>query len=280
MNPIGIMQGRLSPPLRGQIQSFPSGSWREEFPLASQAGLDCIEWVYEAETETANPLFSMDGIEEIRLVAKRSGIAVSSICADYYMVERLVSPNGEPRKSALIHLAELLDRSGRLGVRYIVLPFVDASSLKSEGEIAGLMKVLHSMIPVAERTGVEVHLETDFRPTLLRKLLDEVQHHLIKANYDIGNSACLGWDPMEELNLIGPFLGSVHVKDRLLAGPSVQLGAGAADFQTSFRQIQLADFGGPLILQAARKNDISEFELAVHNRRFVESQWTMVFEGN
>ena len=31
---IGIMQGRLSKPLNGKIQSFPKNSWKDEFYLA------------------------------------------------------------------------------------------------------------------------------------------------------------------------------------------------------------------------------------------------------
>ena len=42
MNPIGIMQGRLSPAVDGRIQSFPVETWRQEFELARQAG--CAAW--------------------------------------------------------------------------------------------------------------------------------------------------------------------------------------------------------------------------------------------
>jgi len=274
------MQGRLSPPVAGRIQSFPGGLWREEFALAKLAGLDCIEWVYEAETEKTNPLFSLDGLAKVRSLAQSSGVAVSSICADYYMLGKLVGDEGAPCEASVEHLANLLDRSARLGIKYIVLPFVDSSSLKSTREITGLARVLHSIIPVAEQVGVELHLETDLNPILLRELLSSVSHPMVKANYDIGNSASLGWDPKEELTLIGPFLGSVHVKDRLRHGHTVQLGEGAADFRTCFRQLQRIDFRGPLILQAARREGISELDLAVNNKRFVQEQWAMSMEGN
>ncbi len=41
--PLGIMQGRLVPPVDGKIQAFPAGSWERELLLARQAGLDLIE---------------------------------------------------------------------------------------------------------------------------------------------------------------------------------------------------------------------------------------------
>ena len=43
MNPrIGIMQGRLSKPLNGEIQSFPKDSWESEFYLAKDMNVSKI----------------------------------------------------------------------------------------------------------------------------------------------------------------------------------------------------------------------------------------------
>jgi len=273
-NLIGIMQGRLSPPIGGRIQSFPVDTWREEFSLAREPGLHCIKWIYEKETEAVNPLRTDRGIAEIRRLAEDSGIAVCSICADYYMTERLVAPDGVPREQAVEHLIWLLGRAGLLNIKYMVLPFVDASSLQSDQEIDGLLAVLESVVPSAETAGVELHLETDLKPADLVTALRTISHYLVRANYDIGNSASLGHDPMEELELLGPWLGSVHIKDRMLGGGTVPLGTGAADFPTCFRLIYSSGFRGPFILQTAREEDFSEVELAIRNRCFVESQVT------
>ena len=164
MNAIGIMQGRLSPPVGGRIQSFPVNTWCEEFSLAREAGLDCIEWLYQKETEPVNPLRTDAGVAEIRRLAEDLGVAVWSVCADYYMSERLVASDGIPRGDAVKHLRWLVGRAALLGVRYIVLPFVDESSLRSPQEVEGLLAVLKSVLPVAEQDGVELHLETDLAP--------------------------------------------------------------------------------------------------------------------
>lgn len=279
MNPIGIMQGRLSPPIGGRIQSFPVGTWREEFSLAREAGLECIEWIYEADTEAANPLRTGDGVAKIRKRVESSGVAVWSVCADYYMAERLVAPDGAPREAVVEHLMWLVEHASLLGARYVVLPFVDASSLQPPQEIEGLLAVLRSVMPAIEQAGVELHLETDLQAVDLVTVLESVSHPLIRANYDIGNSAALRHDPVEELMLLGPWLGSVHIKDRVLGGGTVPLGTGSADFPTCFRLIGAADFRGPFILQAAREEGLSEVELAIRNRRFVEKQFAAVASG-
>jgi hexulose-6-phosphate isomerase len=272
MNPIGIMQGRLSPLIGGCIQSFPADTWREEFSLAREVGLDCIEWIYEADTEAVNPLRTGEGIAEIHRLSEASGVAVRSICADYYMVNRLTASNGAVQGKVVDHLRWLLERAGGLGTRSIVLPFVDASSLQSTQEVEGLLAVLKAVLPAAERANVELHLETDLKPGTLIALLESLNHPLIRANYDIGNSAALGHDPVEELTLLGPWLGSVHVKDRILGGSTVPLGTGAADFPTCFRLIYAAGFRGPFILQTAREDGVSEVELAIRNRWFVQEK--------
>lgn len=264
------MQGRLSPPAGGQIQSFPVETWRDEFARAREAGLDRIEWIYETGTDGVNPLGTDAGIAEMQRLAASSGVGVWSVCADYYMAERLVAPDGVPVERNVQRLEWLLDRAGRLGARYIVLPFVDSSSLKSSVEILGLRQVLHLVTPFAEQAGVELHLETDLPPRDLEALLKEISHPLVRANYDIGNSASLGHNPTEELTLLGPWLGSVHVKDRVLGGSTVPLGTGAADFPTCFHLICAAGFRGPYMLQTAREEGPSEVELAIRNRRFVE----------
>ena len=56
MNKIGFMQGRLSPLVNNQIQSFPFKYWLNEFPLANQLGISCIEWTLDYPKLHQNPL--------------------------------------------------------------------------------------------------------------------------------------------------------------------------------------------------------------------------------
>jgi len=273
MNPIGILQGRLSPPVNGRLQAFPVASWRAEFARAHEAGLACIEWVYEQETESENPLRTDAGVAEIRRLASETGVAVWSVCADYYMTERLISRGGVPQAKPMAHLAWLIGRIGSLQARYLVLPFVDASSLVSPREREALATFLKTVAPAAEAAGVELHLETDLTPSEVVRLMEGLGEPSVRLTYDIGNSAALGRDPAEELPAIQPWLGSVHVKDRLFHGQSVPLGSGAADFRRCFGFLHEADFQGPLLLQAAREAGLSEVQLAIRNRQFVEAHF-------
>jgi L-ribulose-5-phosphate 3-epimerase len=270
MNPIGIMQGRLSPPVDGKIQSFPADTWQREFDLAAEVGLDCIEWIYETGTDHANPLRTGNGIREIEDVANATGVAVQSVCADYYMADRLVLPDGGIGERALAHLKALVARVADLGAQHIVLPFVDSSSLGSRSEVDGLLRVLEAALPDAEAASVELHLETDLKPAALVGILDRASHPMLRANYDTGNSASLGYDPKEELTDLASHLGSVHIKDRMLGGTTVPLGQGSADLPACFRLIHAAGYEESFILQAAREAGLSEPALATRNVAFVQ----------
>jgi L-ribulose-5-phosphate 3-epimerase len=269
VNPIGIMQGRLSPPSRGRIQSFPADTWREEFAAAGRAGLVCIEWIYEVETEAANPLAHDEGLREMLRHAKESGVGVHSICADYYMVDRLVDDDGLDRGRAVDHLRWLISRASLLESWYVVLPFVDASSLRTDQQRQGVRKVLERALPVAEDAGVELHLETDLAPASLAQLLLEFDTASLRANLDTGNSASLGHNPDDELRYLASWLGSVHIKDRVRGGGTVPLGTGDAMLPRYFQLFQEAGYRRPYILQAARTTEVEEETWAVHNRDLV-----------
>src|SRR5690349_15173699 len=82
---IGIMQGRLVPPVEDRIQAFPREHWSEEFPNAAAARLDSIEWIYDTYGLGANPIETDAGIDKILQLSRTHQIAVRSVCADYFM---------------------------------------------------------------------------------------------------------------------------------------------------------------------------------------------------
>jgi L-ribulose-5-phosphate 3-epimerase len=272
---IGIMQGRLLPPFEGRFQSFPAERWRDEFESARTAGLDTIEWIYERYHEADNPVATDDGIAEIERLSRQFGVAVRSICADYYMQACLIV-NGEPSGERVEHLKWLLTRAETMGLIYVILPFVDQSALRTANDKRALRDVLTEILPHAGRRGVELHLETDFPPLPFAELLGELNHPMLKANYDIGNSAALGFDPTEELTRLRPWLGSVHVKDRVRGGGTVPLGTGNADLPTCFRLIQEAGYARPYIMQVARDRDGGEVAWARSNRTYIERQLALL----
>jgi L-ribulose-5-phosphate 3-epimerase len=269
MRGVGIMQGRLLPPVEGRIQAFPAGQWAEEFPRAREAGLTAIEWIYETHGRSGNPLCTDEGISHMQALGAAEGVAVRSVCADYFMELPLVRVTDRERAERLAHLGWLIERCRLARIGRIVLPFVDASSLRTADEQDQLVETLAEIVPVAEAAGVELHLETSLGPAAFGAFLDRVPHRSIRVNYDSGNSASLGYHPVEEFAAYGERIGSVHVKDRVRGGSTVPLGTGDADFPAFFEGLGALRYQGDIILQAARGAPGAEVEWARQNRDFV-----------
>jgi hexulose-6-phosphate isomerase len=110
---------------------------------------------------------------------------------------------------------------------------------------------------LAKDLDIKISLETDLSPIAFKELLEQIDLNFIQANYDIGNSASLGYDPEEELDAYGQRILNVHVKDRKLGGTTVPLGTGSADIQGVFQKLNEIGYAGGITMQAARgENDI------------------------
>lgn len=271
---LGIMQGRLLPPAGDRIQQFPWRDWPLEFALAGQAGLDAIEWIYEEDAALGpNPLSTDEGIRQIRLLCERHAVRVSSVCADYFMDHPLLRAAPSAVEERLDRLKWLMDRAALMGAQHIVLPFVDASHISTPEEADAVASALRAVLPRAEATGVEVHLETSLPPHRVAELLDAVPHPLVKLNYDSGNSASLGFHPDVEFACYGGRVGSVHIKDRVRGGGSVPLGTGNADFEALFAALDRSVYRGGITLQAARGRAGEEVAWSRENAAFVTRRW-------
>jgi hexulose-6-phosphate isomerase len=266
---IAIMQGRLVPPVDGRIQSFPRSHWRDEFGLAAAAGLDAIEWIYDADGEDMNPIATNDGLAEIVALSSSQKVGVRSLCADWFMDHPLLRAPADEVEKRAERLAWLIRRCSQIGVGRVVLPFVDASRIDSDAEIDDVVAVLRTITPVLDDARVEVHLETSLTPARFADLLDRVSHVKVRVNYDSGNSASLGYQPAEEFEAYGTQVGSVHIKDRVLGGSTVPLGTGDTDFRSLFECLGKVGYLGDFVLQVARGTPGDEVGWARKNREFV-----------
>jgi L-ribulose-5-phosphate 3-epimerase len=269
MTHIGIMQGRLVPPTDNRFQCFPRERWADEFALARQAGLDCIEWIYDLHGADVNPLATDAGVEKLKQLSQQHKVKILSICADYFMDKPLVRASQAELDDRLQTFHWLLERGRLVGINRMVVPFVDASRIDTQAEFDGVVLLLKGVLQEAGMTGIEIHLETSLNPDRFANLLAQLPHPLLKANYDSGNSSSLGYNPRDEFGAYGERVGSVHIKDRRLGAGTVPLGTGDADFEALAESLGKVAYHGDFILQAARGASGDEVALARQNRAFV-----------
>jgi L-ribulose-5-phosphate 3-epimerase len=276
---LAIMQGRLVPPEGEHFQSFPRVRWRDEFVLAAQAGLDGIEWIFDAYGEDVNPLRSDEGIAEMQALSKETGVAIRSLCADYFMDHPFLRSTETERASLIQKMRWLLSRCHLLGIGRVVVPFVDKSRIETESETAEVLSILQALLPAADSYQVELHLETSLAPEGFATLLNRCIHTMLRVNYDSGNSASLGHRVADEFAAYGHRIGSVHIKDRLRCGGTVPLGTGDADFHAVFSGLASLNYNGDYVLQIARTQPGKELEWISQNRAWLAKQLNEAARG-
>jgi L-ribulose-5-phosphate 3-epimerase len=254
-NKIGIMQGRLLPKYLGKYQAHPVGYWQEEFNVANHLSLDCIEFILDYDQSENNPLLHSNGLKDIQKIEKISGVKVLSICADYFMEAPIHSDNFAVVDKSIAILDRLIKNASLINVSNIIVPCVDKSSLKNKKDIENFVNNIKLVVKTAEILNINICLETDLEPKAFSNMLDMIGSNNVTVNYDIGNSAAMGYDPVEEFNAYGEKITDLHIKDRKLGDGSVPLGTGSANFNKIFDLLLKYDYQGVIIFQAFRDEE-------------------------
>lgn len=270
---IGFMQGRLSDRIDGKIQAFPWRDWESEFQSAQALGLGLLEWTLDQERLHENPLMTAAGQARIRELSARHGVRVLSLTGDCFMQAPFYKVDGAAREALLADLWAILDASEQVGIRYVLIPLVDNGSLQTTEHERTL---LEGVLPLRQRlvsAGMKIVFESDFGPARLAEFIERLPRDAFGINYDIGNSAALGFSPADEVGNYGHRIDNVHVKDRKLHGTTVPLGTGNADFPAAFGALHKAGYAGHFILQTARADDNDHTGALARYRDMTRAWW-------
>ena len=237
--------------------------------------LDCIEFILDYNDYYKNPLLSLQGRQQIESITEDTGVGVFSICADYFMEAPLHSIDDRIVIQSTEVLVDLMEAAEALKINDIIIPCVDKSSIQDEHLQSRFTEVLFSIVPKAEQCNVNLSLETDLDPIQFEKLLTKLDSPYVTVNYDIGNSAALGYDYRNELRSYGNRISDVHIKDRVLGSETVMLGNGNADIPGFFEALSQYNYQGPFIMQAYRDDEgLSVFKDQLSwFKKNVLSQW-------
>jgi L-ribulose-5-phosphate 3-epimerase len=252
---IGFMQGRLSPLINGRIQAFPWENWKDEFPLAQRINLHLIEWTLDQERLYENPLLTKTGQAKIRALCERHELSIPSLTGDCFMQSPLWKAQGAQRIKLEHDFVEIAKGCAAVGITMLVVPLVDNGRLEDADQEEALVRFLESQAYFLAANRLKVVFESDYVPQELARFIARLNPVLFGINYDIGNSAALGFNPQEEFAAYGQRVFNVHVKDRVLGGTTVPLGAGSANFEAVFAALAQINYRGNFILQTARAVD-------------------------
>lgn len=276
---IGFMQGRLSPLIDGKIQAFPWPYWEAEFALSASIGLGAMEWTLDQDRIVENPLMTEAGRLAIRGLSVEHGVQVPSLTGDCFMQAPFWKASGQRRGELVAIFEQVLQASAQVGIRIVVVPLVDNGALSNAAEQETLVEILGGFVPMLQRLQMVIAFESDFAPRQLAGFIARLPAKCFGINFDMGNSASLGWDPDEEIGLLAPRIANVHVKDRILGGTTVPLGQGAAQLTKVFALLRGAGYQGNLILQTARAADGQHVQTIARYAQFVKQQMGIAHES-
>lgn len=277
-NSIGFMQGRLCDIVNGRIQAFPWDDWQSEFKEAHRIGIQNMEWTLDQENLYSNPLMIESGREEIKRLSSKYNVDVISLTGDCFMQTPFWKASGPLESSLIEDFRAIVKACSTLNIKIIVVPLVDNGSLESQLQEDKLVEILLQESQNLVSLGITIAFESDFLAANLQRFIKRLPSESFGINYDIGNSAALGYEVNHEFLLYGDRVINIHVKDRPLGGATVPLGSGDADFEAVFKNLSEYKYQGNYILQTARDAD-GRHGAVIEDYLEMTNNWISLYES-
>jgi L-ribulose-5-phosphate 3-epimerase len=257
----GIVQGRLiqSPP--GCLQWFPQEQWQDEFKIASDLGIDYIELIAEVQHNENNPIWSEDGIEEIKHLVEKNNLTLHALCNDYIVEHKLLE------ECVVEQNIKLLKQAEKLNVEKYIMPLFESSELNIDN-MEEYIDPIRKIAKCANDKGITTCLETILTGEELIKLLDMIDRPYVKAVYDTGNRVAFGHDLSGDIRLLGNKISHVHIKDKDNKNSNVLLGTGLVNFSEVFKAFKDIQYNGPFTFETTRGAD--PLKTAIYNMNVVD----------
>ena len=266
-----LVQGRALPQSDESLQSFPS-NWIDEFPIIEQLGFDGIEWIYDKKSEYNNPILDSNEHPKIKTLSKKYNVSLDNIVFDWFIAYPIFKKDNISLQAKIKKITDLLDISEKIGFNRVIFPLLEGNTLHDSNEMKLFSKIISDdILSVLNLNKIEIHFETSLSPDKELEFISKLDHKQTKICFDMGNSASMGYECTEVLHKISPFLGSVHIKDRLLNGDTVPLGDGSVDFIKIFTILNEIKFSGPFSLQSYRDKNSNNVELLKNYLMFINN---------
>ena len=141
-------------------------------------------------------------------------------------------------------------------------------------DFAGVLAALRQVVDVCREVGVEFRFETGQEtPVTLLRTVERLGRKGLGVNLDTGNLILYGKaNPLDALDVLGPYVRDTHIKDGLYPtdgdrlGREVPLGQGKVDFPAVVAALKRLGYTGPLTIE----REISGAEQARDIRSAIE----------
>jgi sugar phosphate isomerase/epimerase len=185
--------------------------------------------------------------------------------------------NPATRAERLERFQWALDRTRALGLSDLMLHAGFIPEPK-EPDRKPFLDTLTKVSELAKAKGVTIAFETGQETAdLLRLTLDELKCPSLKVNFDPANMLLYDkGDPLRAVEILGPDIRSVHVKDANRPatpgtwGEEVPLGQGQANIRQFVKTLQKVGYRGPLCIEREVGNQEQRMADIAHGIRFLQ----------
>ena len=265
-NRIGFMQGRLLSDNTNKIQNFPDTNWKNEIFIASLLGYKIMEWTINKSNIKKNPLFN-GKTKDVNFLLRKHKVKINSITCDYLMEDPFFKKKNIKKKRLILnYINKIIENSQRCGVKFLVLPLVDGSSIKNKIEEKILTLEINNLLKRNKK--ITILFESDYEPVKLHNFIKNFNSNRVGINYDTGNSASLNYNMKDEIVYFN-YVKNIHIKDRYKYGTTTKLGTGSWDYKKFARLLKSTNYKGNFILQTARSKENNDIEELQKNKKFL-----------
>lgn len=197
--------------------------WEEALGLVARAGFAAVEPNIEKEGWITGGLGPGE-LAARRGAVKAAGLEIAGLSSGLLWETSLTGPTDEERRNARSLVETQLGAAAALGAgAALVVPgAVDVFFMPSRPRVRydhameRLVAAIEALLPVAEREGVVLAIETVWNRFLLsplevRALVDRFASKWFGVYLDVGNLMAMGY-PQDWIEILGPRVARVHVK--------------------------------------------------------------------
>lgn len=237
---LGIIQGRLSPPVDNLIQEFPKSSWEKEFGLLDELKLTHIEWIVTKKSFEA-------GVTKLEIT--NFSHKISSICCD-----NLIDENITDYSFLQKNLEPICEWGIKNKIFSVNIPLLEKSLVTEKNK----NRVFSNFTKIGEKyPQISFNFEMESEISLCIELVKLKENFFLV--YDTGNITSCGFDSLDWINKGFQYIRHVHLKDRT-KNPikTVEPFTGDTDFYSILDLLNKKGYNYYYTLQTCRGNDGGE----------------------
>jgi len=260
-------------------KTFEGDAPKAVLTAARQAGYAAVQYNMACSGLGALPSQIPDAaVETLGREAADAGVDIAAISATYNMVH----PDRSKREAGRHSFAVIAAAARRVGCPMVTVCTgsrdpVDQWRGHPDNETVeawnDMVAEFGALVPVAEKEGVTIGIEPELAnvvasPEKARRLLDLFPSGPLKIVLDPANLFESGEGEEIQrtiggaIDMLGPYIGLAHAKDRRADGRFVAAGKGVVDFRRFIGGLRRAGFDGPLVthgLAAHEARDVAAF---------------------